>query len=456
MNRLTRYINRPRWMWAVSIAIALLVAILGHYHPTLFASPDGVAQANVFLTTDWLIMESLDYLLNKLGIGNHFNTDDNDQFEQEFAVGATVRKKFPWRPTVTRGLGYAPQPIQRIATTISVDQIVQSSFEWDSYEKAVNMERGEAQLKKEYIHPCMDYMAQEIENICALWAKNNLSNIVGQLGTDPTDFDTSTAAARQKLAELACPPGGERGVFLPPSVSRALKKSGLGYLNPVKDVSKAFRVGLYGEADGFDLYESVSLYSHTAGTWAGAVTVNGAGQSGSSITITATAGDTFKQGDKISFANVNPVNPMTRRRVGASAKTFSVTQDLTAAGGGVDVLNITPAIFGPTSNYQNVDALPATGAALTLFPGTTSPNGKTGTVGLALHRNAFALASLPLEVPKAAEPGTGHMRDEETGIEIAFVRMFDPVQRKMINRFDMVLGNGNLYNDNCGVAILCA
>jgi len=456
MSRYLRFATRPAWMWIVSACVCALVALSARaLH--LFDPIHGISfAANVFLTTDWLVMESLDRLLLKLGIASFFNTEDNDEFKQEFAVGATIRKKFPWRPTVTRGLGYVPQPIQRINTTIAVDTIVQSSFEWDSYERAVNMERGEEELRKNYIDPCMDYLAQEIENICAKWAYQNASNIVGQLGTDPADFDSSSAAARQKLAEAACPPGKDRGMFLPPAVMRALKKSGVAQFNPVADVSKAFRTGLYGVADGFEFYESVSLFQHTAGTWAGAVTVNGAGQSGSSLIITATAGDTFKKGDKISIANVNFANPMTRRKVGSSAKTFSVTQDLVAAGGGVDVLNITPAIFGPGSNYQNVDALPATGAALTLFPGTTSPNGKTGTVGLALHPNAFALASLPLEVPKAAEPGTGHKRDEETGIEIAFIRMMDPVQRKMINRFDVALGNGNLYNDNCAVAVLCA
>ena len=35
--------------------------------------------------------------------------------------------------------------------------------------------------------------------------------------------------------------------------------------------------------------------------------------------------------------------------------------------------------------------MPANLEALTLFPGTTSPNGKQGTVALALSRFAFAL-----------------------------------------------------------------
>jgi hypothetical protein len=453
VNTLTRYQNRPRWTWALSVIVAVLVAFL---YAHLSSATHGLQiAANAFLTTDWLIMTSLDHLLNKLGIASYFNTEDNDEFKHKWAVGATVRKKLPWRPKIRRGLGYTPQAIQRVYTTIAVDQIIGSDFEWDSYEKAVSMERGEEQLKKEYIEPCMNYLAQEIENVCAQFAYQNTNNVVGILGTDPTDFDSCSAAARQRLVELACPPGKDRAMFVTPSIMRALKKSSLSYFNPVTDITKQFRTGIVGSGDGFDWYESVSPYSHTAGTWAGAVTISGAGQSGSSLVITATAGDTFNKGDKVSIANVNSVNPMTRRKVGSLAKQFTVTQDLVAVGGaGADTLQVSPAIFGPGSNYQNVDALPANGAAFTLFPGTTSPNGKVGTVSLALHPDAFALASLPLEVPEAAEPGTGHMRDPETGIEIAFIRMMDPVQRKMINRFDIALGNGILYNDNCAVAIL--
>jgi hypothetical protein len=39
---------------------------------------------------------------------------------------------------------------------------------------------------------------------------------------------------------------------------------------------------------------------------------------------------------------------------------------------------------GPGSQYQNVDALPANSAAITAWPGTSSPSGVTGTVSLAL------------------------------------------------------------------------
>ena len=139
---------------------------------------------------------------------------------------------------------------------------------------------------------------------------------------------------------------------------------------PVDEITEVFKEGILGRAKGFDWYESQSLYSVTAGTFAsGAVTVTGAGQSGTSLIVTGSVGDTLAQGDKISLANVNFVNPRTRRIAGpATAQQFTVTAPFTLTGG-ADTISILPAIYGPGSQYQNVDALPVNGAAVTLWPG---------------------------------------------------------------------------------------
>jgi hypothetical protein len=141
----------------------------------------------------------------------------------------------------------------------------------------------------------------------------------------------------------------------------------------------------------------------------------------------------------------------------ATPKQFVVTAPFVGLGGGnaADVLQISPAIFPPGSQYQNVDSLPVNGAALTPFPGTAAPNGLTSMQGMALDRNAFAIVGVKLEIPKACEMSS-YARDPESGISVAFVRMFDPIQRKMVNRFDVLLGFGNLYPDNCAVRIACA
>lgn len=458
-KRARRYQNRPLWRWLVTLVPLVLIgwAVQHYAHGLLGTSGVLLGLNNSFEIVDWVMQESLDLLVNKNAIASQFNTEVQKEFEKDFAPGETVRVKYPQEYLIRDGMQYSGQPLVRRHTTVSCTQIFGIDFDWDSFEKALKMERGEDALRREYLEPAMAQMNQEIESRAALYAYQNASTLVGQLGTDPTDFDTSSAAAREKLTYLGCPAGKDRGMFVTPTIMRALKKSAISYFNPVTDISKQYRTGIVGSGDGFDWYESVSLYQHTAGTWAGAVTVNGAGQSGTSLTITATAADTFKVGDKFSVANVNPTNPRTRRKVGASAKTFTITSALTAAGGGADVINFWPPIYGPGSQYQNVDALPANSAALTLFPGTTSPNGKTGTVNLAIHTDAFAVVGVPFENPKGSSVEIAkQLRDDDTGVTISFIRWFDGNTRTMKNRFDTCLGFGNLWSDNCCVALLGA
>jgi hypothetical protein len=148
---------------------------------------------------------------------------------------------------------------------------------------------------------------------------------------------------------------------------------------------------------------------------------------------------------------------MTRRIPGKAVnKVFTITQALTAAGGaGGDTINILPPIYGPGSQYQNVDALPANAAALTLWPGTTSPSGKVGTVGLNLTRDAFAIVGAKLYVPEAVEQ-SGSATDPDTGLTVRKVKAWDPVRSVQVNRMDSLFGLGNLYQDNGGVAVVGA
>lgn len=410
--------------------------------------------ANQFSFSNWVAMEALRLLTNKLEISQFFDTEWTRQYEKEFAVGASVQIKLPQKWTTRTGLGYKPQPINRLTTTVTINNIVGIDFEWDSIEKALEMERSEDQISKQYIEPAAAQLAQKIDSDCALFAYQNANNIVGVLGTDPNST-TTFYQARQRLIELACPPNGEKGMIIPPAVMTALGPALQSLFNPSSEIAQLYKEGSQGKAQGFDWYESMSLKRHTAGTWAGAVTIDTTSSlSGSTLIVACTTGDTFNAGDVFSIANVNQVNPMTREVLTTVAKQFVVLQS-TVGASSLATLQISPAIFGPGSQYQNVDALPVSGAALTLFPGTPSPNGKSGAQGLAIHPSAFALANVKLESPEAVEV-ISQKTDPKTGIHIRFVRAFDPTQSRMINRWDMVYGFGPLYPDNCCVRILCA
>jgi len=407
--------------------------------------------ANNFLIIGWVSMRILWFLQNALEVASMFNTEWETEFTgKAFAVGSSFQIKVPQSWLVTDGLGYDPQGINRISTTVNLDQIFGIHFEWDSYERLVKMERSQEELEENYLFPAARQLAQEVDSRSALWALLNTSNVVGTLGTDSSTIGPFMDADR-RLFEKACPLG-KRHLCISPSLMDAYVTANVTQFNPAAEISRMYRTGVIGTAAGFEWYRSNSIYKMTAGTAAShAVTMVSANQSGNTITITGTLNDTIKQGDKFSIANVNGVNPRTRRAGSMGAQHFVAQQDLTLTGGN-DTLAILPAIYGPGSQYQNVDALNAAGAALTFWPGTTNPSGKSGLVSLALSKYAFAIAGGKFENPKAVERAE-NATDEDTGMSIAFVRAWDQRERKMTNRYDMCIGFGNLYQDNGAVAI---
>lgn len=411
----------------------------------------------VFKYTDFLSMDTLRILKNKLMLASYFNTDDKKDFGQSFAVGATVRKQFPWRAMSVEGLPYQAQSIQRRETTITIDQNIQVPWEYDSFEKALKMERGEAALRKAYSEPAANELAQQIESRAALWATNHCNNFVGILGTNPTSFQSTTGAARQTLVEMAAWQG-KKAFIIPPKVNTTLVGANIGLFHEGDEISRMFKDGYIGRQGGFEWGESMSLYDHTAATWQGAVTVTST-QTGtaaiSTLTLTCTNGDTFNLGDKFAIATTNAANPSTRRSTGSPKLFTNLSPTQTVSGTSV-TLTISPPIYGPWSPYQNVDVLPVAGAALTLFPGTTLPNGKHGTIGFAITGDAFALAGVKLDGPESGgDTVCSQTQDPNSGLSVRYLRQFDARSSSWINRIDCALGFGDLYVDNC-VGILSA
>lgn len=398
-------------------------------------------------------MKILWFLKNSLEVAAMFNSDWEDEFKKKFPVGSQAQIKLPQEWLVTTGLAYQEQGIQRRVTTINLDQIKNVHFGYDSYEKIIKMERSEKELDEAYFRPAGLQLAQQVDSDAANWARLWTNNVVGALATDATTIDFALNAD-QILFNLACPADGDRHLILSSSLMRAYVNANVTQFNPQKDISDMFRVGVLGTAAGWKWFRSNSLFQHTIGTFpTGGLQVTGAGQSGSSLIVTGTAAQTIQPGDKFKINNVNAVNPRTRIKTPLGAKNFVYTGGAAFAfTGGADTIPISPAIFGPGSQYQNVDALPADTAAITAWPGTGTPSGKTGTVGLALSKYAFLKAFGKFENPEAVEHAEEAV-DPETGAQLAFVVAYDQFNRKITNRFDICYGFGNAYSDAGAVAI---
>lgn len=414
--------------------------------------------AHNFKKVSWVAMETLRQLKHKSEVFAAMRHDHDAEFKKEFAVGDTIEVKMPFRAAIREGIAYAPQNVDRITTTITADTVIGSDIEFGTIEKLLDMERGKERVKREYIDKMSAKMAAHIDLRAARFAYKHTGNITGVLGTNPTTFDATSAAVRQRFMELDTW-DSERFLFIPPAVSRAIKGGSDGNLSrfgPVEEIKRLYKQGILGMADGFEFYESNSLADHTAGNWAGSVSLASAVANGASeLSLTCTTGDTFKEGDAIGLASVYRTNPL-NDEVTSRAKTMTVTvaQDVTGAASAATVPIKEKLYFsGPN---KNIDSQPAGSATCTLFPDTASPSQKQGKQGLAFTKDAFAAISLPLPMPKNEEEGY-QITDPDTGITISLITSFDFEARKWKTRLDCLIGFGPLHCLNgASMRILCA
>ena len=128
-------------------------------------------------------------------------------------------------------------------------------------------------------------------------------------------------------------------------------------------------------AAGMYFYESNSIARQTAGTQTDTGGLMSSASSNGDTTIAtdnwSVATGTITAGTKLTIASVFAVDPETKATL-PYLKQFSVTADATCAGGAV-TLSISPTIYDSTSSHQNVSALPANNAVVTLNISGTAP-----------------------------------------------------------------------------------
>jgi hypothetical protein len=157
-------------------------------------------------------------------------------------------------------------------------------------------------------------------------------------------------------------------------------------------------------------------------------TVNGASQTGSTITITNGSSKTFAVGDVVTFAGCNRVHPESKTDTG-SLHQFVVTAAVTAGG---TSLSISPAITTSGAS-QNCSASPTSGGAITKIGGASAVYKPS----VIFQKEAFALATADLIMPKGVDFGAREVMD---GISMRIVRQYDINNDALPCRVDVLYG----------------
>jgi hypothetical protein len=392
--------------------------------------------ANILPTTSIVAKEILAILQNSRTFIKKVNRDYQDEYgsnmSRGYEPGQTINIKRPPRFTWRAGRVASPQDVQMTTSPLTLAQ-GGTELNFTSFERTVQI----AKFDKVMMAAAAAVM-NEIDRQGLDLARRTALNAVGTPGTYPSTQATAYAmltGANQKLDEMGCPLNdGNRSLIMNSAMNSALLQGTGGLFNAAPAVSKGYTSGRMVDSFGFDMSIDQNVSRHTNGTQAvAALTVNGAGQTGSVLTVAATSG-TITQGTTFTLG-VNAVNPQSRQDT-AALQQFTVTSTVAS---GATTMNISPAII-PSGAFQNVTVSPSNGAVVTIL-GTASGSYDANVV---FHQDAFTLAMVPMNTP---EEGTGakvtQMSDD--GYTIKVTKVYDGINDNNIMRLDVLYGFAATY-----------
>jgi len=392
--------------------------------------------SNTLITSSIVAKEVLPILENMLSFSKGVNRDYEPEFQSNlsrgYEPGATINIKRPSRYTYRAGRVSVPQASVDTTVPLTLSQ-GGCDLNFTAFERTLSISSDHIQNK---LTSALAAVANEIDRQglqLAHFSTYNITNPAGALPTTQQGAVQIITDANRRLDEMAAPRDNARKLIMGPGLNGALVGGFSGMFNNQSQLNKQYNSGVMNNAFGIDpgLDQNVDIHTNGAAT---ATNINGAGQTGSNITVVAVAGGTLTRGTVITLPGVFAVNPQTRNSTGVLAN-FVVTADVLV---GATTIPVSPALVtsGP---YQNVTASPTTGAPYVIQgAASTSYN-----VNVAYHRDAFTLAMVPMWVPEGL--GVKVSQQTHNGFTVKVTDIYDGVNDNSIMRLDVLFGWAATY-----------
>lgn len=396
---------------------------------------------NTTLTADVIAKAALAVLDNEFGWLNKMHRVYEDEYSETvngYKKGATISIRRPADFTVRTGPVAAAQDVIEGKVPLTIDQQIGVDFKFTSTELTLNVN----QLTERVIKPAMVNIVNHVGNDILTQAYRGVYNAVGTPGQAINSF-ADFARGPERLDDMAVPSSDRYSVMVPNDFWNMVGSQTT--LGGSRASDGAYRNGTLGDVGGISTYMTQVMPRHTVGVATGTPLVNGAAQSVTYDTAkntwtqtlnadgwTASIAGILKAGDVFTIANVFAVNPKTKA-VLAHLQQFVVTADVASTGGGVGNPVISPPIIvsGP---HQTVSAAPADNAVITVM-GT---GGQIFNQSLVMHKNAMALAVVPMEKPDGAVNVSRHSHN---GISVRLIPTYDGVNDVSNWRLDLLYGS---------------
>lgn len=394
--------------------------------------------SNSILTDSIIVKESLMELKNQLGFTKNVNKQYDNRFAVEGAkIGDTINIRKPSRYEVTDGavLNVQDTVDQSVALQLDTQQHVGMAF------SAKDMTLSVDNFRERYIKPAVTALANKVDYTGFAAMYKGVFSAVGvpSASAFPSDLK-GFLQAKQKLAELGAPVS-DLAAIVDPATEASLVHGLKGLFQSSSEIASQYEKGVMGMAAGSKFIMSQNVPKHTIGALGGTPLMNGTTVAGATTLVTdgwtAAIAVRLKKGDVISIGSVYAVNPQTRQTTGALAQ-FVVTADTSSDGSGNLTIPLDRAIYA-SGQYQNVDALPLDGAAITVFGHASSYANIVAPQNMVFHKDAFVLGCADLILPKGMHMAA-RASDPESGLSIRLVSGYDIVNDRMNSRLDILYG----------------
>jgi len=381
--------------------------------------------ANTILTPDIITREALRILHQKMTFIGRINRQYDDRFANEGAkIGENLRIRLPNEYVIRTGATIQVQDTVEASETLTV--ATQKGVDTTFSSRELTMELDD--FSHRILDPAMAVLASNIEADVLQSVTLDVPNIVDNDAAALSFLNILQGG--QALDDNLAPMDSTRTALLSTGSQVTIVDSLKGLFQDSTQISEQYLDGMMGRTAGFDFFATTHVADHVTGTAAKttAYLVNGAGQSGASITID-TGSTTFLKGDIITFAGVNQVHQETKIDQGF-LKEFAITAD---SGASATSLAITP-VMVVSGAKQNVTGSPADDAAIVKV-GAGAGESLNG--DLVFHRDAFTFATADLIMPEGLHFAA---REVFEGISMRIVRNYDINNDLFPARIDVLYG----------------
>ena len=369
---------------------------------------------------------------------NAFLQNVDMQYDDSFAVigakiGSALRIRLPNDFTVVTGPALSVQDTAEQSTTLVLATQKHVDVAFSTLDRTLSLD----DYSRRVLAPMVNNLTGAVAVDIMSGVEGGICNIVANQdsGYNVLSPIASTYLQSGAVLDLNSAPLANRKIVNGPMTEARVVSSLTGLLNPASEISRQYGSGRMYDALGFLWLRDQTAISHTTGSAAqGANSVNGAGQTGLTVTVNSLSG-TFAQGDIITFAGVYQVNRITKQSTGL-LRQFVLTAPAAAGSTTLSIYPaIVPAVGGQPVQYQTVTASPANGAlinqALTLGATTTYRK------NFAFAPEAVTLATADLEMPHNVHEAA---RESFDGISMRMVTDYFIGTDQLITRLDVLYG----------------